>query len=262
MSDLYDVAALTVIEEQAESTIRRRLVDGHWYFSIIDVIGLLTDSPRPSKYWTDMKKRIQEEGFIEVSAKCGKVKMAAADGKMYPTDAADLESILRIIQSIPSPKAEPVRQWLAKIGAEQIQGVARPAVESVAHPSMMPMPALDAPAMDWVAYHEQMAALYRRTVIVEATLAEHDNQLMDHDSRLQGVEEGLRMLFDQIGPATLSPEQLATVKVQAKRLHETTGAGFPTIYWELTQHFHVSKIEQLPADSWSEIVGWFMRRIK
>jgi hypothetical protein len=228
MTDLYDVTTLTVIEEQAESTIRRQLVDGRWYFSVIDMIGLLTDSPIPRNYWSLLKRRLDEEGSSETHTNCMQLKMTAADGKQRKTDCADTETLLRIIQSVPSPKAEPIKQWLAKIGAQQLQNTAWPAV-AVDHPSLLPMPAFDAPAMDWVAYHEQMAALYRRSVIIEATLAEHDHQLVEIDSRLSGVEEGLRMLFDQIGPATLSPEQLSTVKAQAKRLHEATGASYATI---------------------------------
>jgi hypothetical protein len=262
MTDLYDVTALTVVEEQAESTIRRECVDGKWYFSVIDMIGFLTDSANPRLYWSNMKRRIQDEGFTELYSFCIQLKMLSADGKRYKTDAADTETLLRIIQSVPSPKAEPVKRWLAKIGAEQIQGVARPAVEPAGHPSLLPMPAPDAPALDWAAYHDQMAALYRRAAIIETTLADHDQQLGSLNTRLEGVEEGLRMLYDQIGPATLSPEHLSTLKAQAKRLHETTGASYQTIYWDLCQHFHVSKIEQIPADSWSEVVGWFMRRIK
>jgi hypothetical protein len=175
-----------------------------------------------------------------VYAQSVQLKMVAADGKKRATDAADYETMLRIIQSVRSPKAEPVKRWLAKIGAQQIEGIARPAIAPAAHPSLLPMPALDAPALDWAAYHDQMASLYRRAAIVESTLADHD----------------------QIGPATLSPEHLSTPKAQAKRLHKTTGTGYQTIYWELCQHFHVSKIEQIAADSWSKVMGWFMQRIK
>jgi hypothetical protein len=262
MTDLYDVTALTVVEEQAESTVRRECIDGRWYFSVIDMIGFLTDSPNPRRYWTDLKRDLAAEGGSEVYAQSVQLKMVAADGKKRATDAADYETMLRIIQSVRSPKAEPVKRWLAKIGAQQIEGIARPAIAPAAHPSLLPMPALDAPALDWAAYHDQMASLYRRAAIVESTLADHDQQLGNLNSRLEGVEEGLRMLYDQIGPATLSPEHLSTLKAQAKRLHETTGTGYQTIYWELCQHFHVSKIEQIPADSWSEVMGWFMRRIK
>src|SRR5260221_5374612 len=112
--------SLALIEEQADATIRRVWHDGQWYFSVIDVIGVLTDNNRPREYWNDLKKRLTEdEGFIELSAKVGQLKMASADGKYYRTDAADKETVLRIIQSVPSPKAEPVKQWLARVGAKR-----------------------------------------------------------------------------------------------------------------------------------------------
>jgi DNA-damage-inducible protein D len=97
-------------DEAAEKSIRRVLHEGRWFFSVIDVVGVLTDAPKPRQYWFDMKRRVQDEGFLELSAKCRQLKMPSADGKQYSTDAADAETMLRIIQSIPSPKAEPIKQ--------------------------------------------------------------------------------------------------------------------------------------------------------
>jgi len=97
-----------------------------WYFSVIDVIEILTDSPRPRKYWSALKTKLQSEGS-ELSQKLGQLKMAAEDGKMRETDVADTETLLRLIQSIPSPKAEPFKQWLAKVGYERMQEIADPA---------------------------------------------------------------------------------------------------------------------------------------
>lgn len=79
-----------------------------WFFSVIDVIAILTDSSRPRKYWNDLKKKLKEEGS-ELSEKIGQLKMKSSDGKQYMTDVTDTENILRIIQSIPSPKAEPFK---------------------------------------------------------------------------------------------------------------------------------------------------------
>jgi DNA-damage-inducible protein D len=101
--------------------IRRQWVDDQWYFSVVDVVAILTDSDAPSKYWSAMKARIQDEGFRELSTKCRQLKMRSLDGKRYSTDAADTETLLRIMQSIPSPKAEPFKQWLAKVGTERIE---------------------------------------------------------------------------------------------------------------------------------------------
>ena len=91
-----------------------------WYFSIIDVIGVLTESERPRKYWSDLKSKLKSEGS-ELSEKIGQLKMESPDGKMRITDVADTEQLLRLIQSVPSPKAEPFKIWLAKVGYERIE---------------------------------------------------------------------------------------------------------------------------------------------
>ena len=96
-----------------------------WFFSIIDVIEILTESERPRKYWNDLKVKLKKEGS-ELSDKIGQLKMKSSDGKMYVTDVADSEQLLRLIQSIPSPKAEPFKQWLAKVGYERMQEMANP----------------------------------------------------------------------------------------------------------------------------------------
>lgn len=90
-----------------------------WYLSIVDVIAVLTDSKNPQTYWRVMKKRLKDEGNESVT-NCNALKMKAADGKMRMTDVADTEQLLRIIQSIPSPKAEPFKMWLARVGSERI----------------------------------------------------------------------------------------------------------------------------------------------
>ena len=99
-----------------------------WYFSVIDVIAILTESERPRKYWSDLKKKLTNEGYIKVSEKIGQLKMLAPDGKMRDTDAADAETMLRIVQSVPSPKAEPIKQWLAKVGYERMKETVDPAI--------------------------------------------------------------------------------------------------------------------------------------
>jgi len=91
-----------------------------WFFSIIDVVAILADNFRSRKYWNDLKKKIKEEGS-ELSENIGQLKMKAADGKMRMTDVADTIQLLRLIQSIPSPKAEPFKKWLAKVGSERIE---------------------------------------------------------------------------------------------------------------------------------------------
>lgn len=97
-----------------------------WYFSVVDVIAILTDSKNPRDYWYRVKKRMSEEEKSELSTFCRQLKLAASDGKKYETDTADVQGILRIIQSIPSPKAEPFKMWLATVGKERIDEVIDP----------------------------------------------------------------------------------------------------------------------------------------
>ncbi len=97
-----------------------------WYFSVIDVIEILTDSSNPRDYWFKMKKRVKTEDGLELSTICRQLKMEATDGKMRETDVADTQTLLRLIQSIPSPKAEPFKQWLAKVGYERMQEIQDP----------------------------------------------------------------------------------------------------------------------------------------
>lgn len=96
-----------------------------WYFSIVDVIEILTGSSIPKRYWSDLKKKLTLEGS-EVYEKIVRLKMLAEDGKQMETDVANTETLLRLIQSIPSPKAEPFKQWLAKVGYERMQEINDP----------------------------------------------------------------------------------------------------------------------------------------
>ena len=98
-----------------------------WFFSVIDVVGALTDSANPRDYWFKMKIRVKTEDGFELSTICRQLKLKAPDGKMRETDCASVEGLFRIIQSIPSPKAEPFKQWLAKVGYERIQDMSDPA---------------------------------------------------------------------------------------------------------------------------------------
>lgn len=96
-----------------------------WYFSIVDVIAILTDSPNPRKYWSVLKTRLKVEGS-QLATNCSQLKMKSADGKYYFTDVADTEQLFRLIQSIPSPKAEPFKQWLAQVAAERLDEMQDP----------------------------------------------------------------------------------------------------------------------------------------
>ena len=107
--------------------IRRSLRNDEWYFSVIDVVAALTDSGNPNRYWSDLKRKLlEEEGFSEVYDKIVQLKLEASDGKKYETDTANAETLFRVIQSIPSPKAEPFKRWLAKVGYERVQEIENP----------------------------------------------------------------------------------------------------------------------------------------
>ena len=110
-----------------EKEIRRTWEKGKWYFSVVDVVFALTDSKNPRRYWSDLKIKLRDEGYdIQSYEKIVQLKLESTDGKKYKTDCADTEGILRIIQSIPSKKAEPFKRWLAKVGSERIEEIQNP----------------------------------------------------------------------------------------------------------------------------------------
>lgn len=277
--------ALAVIEEQAEARIRRVWHKGRWFFSVIDVIGLLTDSANPRNYWNMLKRRMSDEGAAETYTKCVQLKLRSADGKMRETDAADSETLLRIIQAVPSPKAEPVKQWLARTGAQRLDEVSRPTLDPAEVSTALaavPKPAVDAPALQWALYYGQLAALYRRQAIyeqhlatVEAQVTAHDTQLAEHEQQIAGLQdrvESVEALAGQVlpdllerlaemGPQTLTPEHQATVKAMVGRLHDIGGYAFATIYSDLNAAFHVGKYSDIPDAQWSQVAEWLQRRL-
>ena len=299
--DVRDDMSLALIEEQADHKIRRVWQDGRWFFSVVDVISVLTDSPRPRVYWGVLKGRLRDEGASEVFTNCKQLKMKAADGKQRETDGADTETMLRIIQSIPSPKAEPIKQWLAREGAKQLEKTTQPIdlVDARDARGRLTMPAWDAPAMEWVDYHEQMAVLYRRQYAFAAQLRAaqddidahgerleaheewldehaqrlegHDTRLEDHDTqfgdmrtRMERLEEGQQQLPDllrRMGPQSLTPAHQAQVKALAVRLHDLGGFAFATIYGELNTHFHVGKYSDIADAQWEAVAAWFQVRL-
>lgn len=106
--------------------IRKIIYKNEWWFSVIDIIEVLAETERPRKYWNDLKQKLIDEGYFEVSEKIGQLKLLASDGKKYLTDCANTETIFRIIQAIPSPKAEPFKRWLAKVGYEHVKEIEDP----------------------------------------------------------------------------------------------------------------------------------------
>ena len=118
--------ALTKIAVFKGVHIRRILIQDEWWFSVVDVVAVLTDSDNPRDYWYKMKIREQADSSVELSTICRQLKLSSSDGKKYSTDCANTEGIFRIIQSIPSPKAEPFKRWLARIGKERLDEIEDP----------------------------------------------------------------------------------------------------------------------------------------
>lgn len=118
-----EIAKVAVFEGKH---IRKILHEGEWWFSIIDIVQVLTGSSIPKRYWSDLKRKLAKEGYSELYEKIVQLKFAAADGKFYATDCADTETMFRIIQSIPSPKVEPLKRWLARVGKERVDEIENP----------------------------------------------------------------------------------------------------------------------------------------
>ncbi|NGX26693.1 MAG: hypothetical protein K940chlam6_00618 [Chlamydiae bacterium] len=115
---------LVVFEDKK---IRRIFHKSEWHFSIIDIVEVLTESPNPRRYWSNLKIQLADnEGFVQLYSKTVQLKLESSDGKKYLTDTANTETVFRIIQSIPSPKTEPFKRWLAKVGYERIQEIEDP----------------------------------------------------------------------------------------------------------------------------------------
>jgi len=120
---MTDDNALVVFQDKK---IRRLWHENEWYFSVVDIVTALTDSSDAKDYWYRLKKREQESSGIELSTICRQLKLPSADGKFYATDCANTKNMFRIIQSIPSPKAEPFKQWLAQVGYERVEEIQNP----------------------------------------------------------------------------------------------------------------------------------------
>lgn len=106
--------------------VRRVLVNNIWFFSVVDVVEILTDSAIPRRYWSDLKRKLKEEGYYQLYENIIQLKIPAPDGKMRNTDSANTETMFRIIQSVPSKKAEPFKRWLARVGKERIDEIEDP----------------------------------------------------------------------------------------------------------------------------------------
>ncbi|MFH1227690.1 MAG: Bro-N domain-containing protein, partial [Planctomycetota bacterium] len=127
-SRLEGLRGVTKIAVFRGRKIRKALYKNEWFFSVVDVIAALTESENPRDYWYRMKMRVETEEGAELSTFCRQLKLESADGKKYETDCANTEAMFRIIQSIPSPKAEPFKLWLARVGYERVQEIEDPEI--------------------------------------------------------------------------------------------------------------------------------------
>ncbi len=109
-----------------EKEVRRIWHDEQWYFSVVDIVAVLSESSNPRRYWSDLKRKLIEEGYMQLYEEIVQLKLLSNDGKYYETDSVSLKGVFRIIQSIPSPKAEPFKIWLAKVGQERIEEIQDP----------------------------------------------------------------------------------------------------------------------------------------
>lgn len=118
---------LTIVEQFENSPIRRVWYQGEWWYSLVDVMSVFAGTKRARKYWYDLKEKIiGEEGYSELSAKIGQLKFESSDGKRYKSDAANFTTVARILQSVPSPKAEGFKQWLSNLATEEVQAIDDP----------------------------------------------------------------------------------------------------------------------------------------
>lgn len=121
----YDLIIFLGEQGEERHEIRKEWYDDRFYYSIVDIIAALGVSQKPSRqYWAQLKEQVRDEGFVEAKSRIVQIRLKAADGRLRKTDCADQETLLRLIQSIPSPRAEPIKQWLAKTGSEKIDEMA------------------------------------------------------------------------------------------------------------------------------------------
>jgi hypothetical protein len=269
--------ALTVLEEQADATIRRAEIDGVWYFSVVDVTAILTDSPDPGAYWRKLKQRLKEEGS-EVVTNCHGLKLQASDGKYYKTDSADLETMLRIIQSVPSPKAEPIKLWLARVGSRHLEAANRPVEITVPTPTTPIAQAwtTDRPAdgdlLAWAEFLERMAIVYRqqaslesRVRYVETAMQEQERRLDSIELRLDQLEQAqstLPELLDLLKPEQLSQVHQTMVRRWVNDLARLTGWHITMIFQDLVADFAYHSFGDAKESDWARIEDWFQTRLE
>ncbi len=168
-----------------DKKIRRIWHENEWYFSVIDVVEVLTESSNPRRYWSDLKSKLNQEGF-ELYEKIVQLKLLSTDGKHYETDCANINTLFRIIQSVPSPKAEPFKVWLAQVGYERVQEIQNP---ELAQERMKLLYEQKGYSKDWIEKRLRGIAV---------------RQELTGEWRQRGVEEGVEfaILTNEISKAT------------------------------------------------------------
>jgi hypothetical protein len=203
-----------------------------------------------------------------VAAKCRQLKMPASDGKQRLTDVADTETILRIVQSVPSPKAEPIKQWLARTGAIDLGARS---VRPVDSEDTVAIPKLDTELLALAEYHERLAMVYRqqasmstRLESVEAVTRSHDQQLLDILLRLESLETGSGVLPDMLAllrPENLSKDHQTQLKRWTSDLTYLTGWHRNMIWQDLVADFGYETFGDATDADWQRIADWFNERL-
>lgn len=118
---------LTIVEQFEDSPIRKIWHEGEWWYSLVDIMAFIVGSNRARKYWNDLKKRIiEQEEYSQLSEKIGQLRFESSDGKRYKSDSANFTTVIRILQSVPSPKVESLKQWLSNLATEEVQAIDDP----------------------------------------------------------------------------------------------------------------------------------------
>ena len=266
--------ALAVLEEQADATIRRAEIHGVWYFSVIDVIAILTESSNPRNYWNMLKTRLAEEGSSQTYTNCVQLRLLAADGKARLTDTADLETAPHSPVRTHLPRLNPVKRWLAKVGAQHLEAREQVTVPSpttpIAQAWMTDRPA-DGDLLGWAEFLERVALVYRQQARLEARVSYLETASRGHESRLDALElrldaveqsqKQLPELLDLLKPEQLSPLHQTMLQRWVNDLAHLTGWHISMIYQDLVADFNYHTFTDAKESDWQRIADWFQARL-
>jgi hypothetical protein len=271
MSDDSKKRAVSVIEEQADKAIRRSLLDGVWYFSVIDVIAVLTDSHTPRRYWAELKVKLRTEEF-QLFGKIEQLKMQSRDGKRYNTDAADTETLLRIIQSVPSPKAEPIKQWLAKVGVRKLEETYFPTNLGSSIAEIRRNKPDDSDLTGMADYYQQLSMVYRQQALLESRLRfvevatrSQGEEITDLKIRLDELERNqssLPQVLQLLRVGQLTPAHQKRVNSWVNQLAKATGWRVTAIFADLAADFEYKTFGDARESDWKRIEEYFREKLE